>query len=328
MGEISRRRLLVAGASVFLFIRHAAAQQARGSLRLVGLLVPNQLRLQAGYEAFVEELRTRGYRDGQNLRLVLKEAQGRLERLPALVDELVKARVEIIVAFNTPGSRAAIDGTRDIPVVITQTGDPVGSGFVTDLGRPGGNVTGVSNIVAILAPKRMALLKETVPAARRFAVLFNPDDPITRPQVRDVQATAPNLNIEARLFPVREPRELPEAFAEFARWQADCVMWLPGQSHFFRAMSVKLASQYRLPLMVDSSGTIDAGGVLSYGSDNAEIFRRTAAKVVRILQGAKPGDLPVEQPTKLELIVNLKSAKAIGLKIPQSVLLRADRVIE
>jgi ABC-type uncharacterized transport system substrate-binding protein len=308
--------------------RRAVAQQVGERVHTIGLLVPNQLRLQAGYEAFVEEMRARGYREGSNLRVLLKEAEGRLDSLPALARELVNARVDVIVAFNTPGSRAAIDATREIPVVITQTGDPVGSGFVTNLARPGGNVTGVSNIVADLAPKRMGLLKETIPAMRRLAVIFNPDDPITEPQVRDVKTTAPKLNIEARLFPVQDPRGLPDAFEEIVRWRADCAIWLPGQSHLFRAATIKLAAQHKLPVMVDSPAATSLGGLISYGPNNAEIFRRTAAKVDRILKGAKPGDLPIEQPTRLELVVNLKTAEALGVKIPRSVVLRADRVIQ
>jgi len=305
----------------------ALAQSTRPKY-LLGLLVPNELKLQAGYPAFVAEMRARGYEEGKNLRFLLKEAEGALDHLPALARELVAAKVDLIVAFNTPGSRAAINATREIPVVITQTGDPVGTGFVTNLARPGGNVTGVSNIVAILAPKRMALLKETVPSLRRLAVLFNPGDPITAPQVRDVKATAPQLGLEFHLFPLRDLGELQSAFNAISSWRADCVMWLPGQSHLFRVASIRLAEQRKLPLMVDSSGVIPQGGLLAYGPDNDEIFRRTAAKVDRILKGAKPGDLPIEQPTKLELIVNLKTARALGIAVPQSVLLRADRVIE
>lgn len=328
MGTVSRRQFVTASAAWLVTIQHAVAQQVAGRLHSIGLLVPNQLKLQAGYDAFVQDMRARGYQEGGNLRVLLKEAEGRLDSLPALARELVNARVDVIVAFNTPGSRAAIDATRQIPVVITQTGDPVGSGFVSNLARPGGNVTGVSNIVAILVPKRMALLKETIPAMRRLAVIFNPDDPITAPQIRDVNPTASKLEIESRLFPVRDPRELPDTFKGLAAWRADAAMLLPGQAHLFRKKTIELAAQYKLPVMVDSAATVALGGLISYGPDNAEIFRRTAAKVDRILRGAKPGDLPIEQPTKLELVLNLKTAQALGLKIPQSVLLRADSVVE
>ena len=277
MAAASRRQFLVGSAAWLVAARQSAAQQIAGRRYSIGLLVPNELGLQAGYEAFVEEMRARGYQEGSNLRVLRKEAGGRLDSLPVLARELVSARVDVIVAFNTPGSRAAIDATREIPVVITQQGDPVGSGFVTNLARPGGNVTGVSNIVAVLAPKRMDLLKEMIRAMRRLAVIFNPDDPITVPQVRDVKATAPKLNIEARLFPVQDPRELPDAFKRIVEWRADCAMWLQGQSHLFRAMTIKLAAQYKLPVMVDSSAATSLGGLISYGADNAEIFRRTAA---------------------------------------------------
>lgn len=327
MAAVTRRRFLGGLVAWPMAVEQAVAQQSSRTYA-VGLLVPNQLRLQAGYDAFVEEMRVRGYREGGNLRVVLKEAGGKLNTLPALARELVSARVDLIVAFNTPGARAAIDATRQIPIVMTQTGDPVGSGFVTNLARPGGNVTGVSNIVASLAPKRMALLKETIPTMRRLAVIFNPDDPVTVPQLRDVKTSAPTMNIEARMFPVREPRELPETFQTILAWRADCAMWLPGQAQLFRAMTVKLAAERKLPVMVDSAAAIELGGLISYGPDNDEIFRRTASTVDRILKGAKPGDLPVEQPTKLELFVNLKAAQALGLRIPTSVLLRADRVIQ
>ncbi len=328
MASASRRQFLVGSVAMLVVSRQAAAQQAAGRRYTIGFLVPNELRLQAGYEAFVEEMRVRGYAEGANLRILRKEAGGRLDNLPALARELVSARVEVIVAFNTPGSRAAINATREIPVVITQTGDPVGSGFVTNLARPGGNVTGISNIVAILAPKRMALLKETLPAMRRLAVFFNPDDPITVPQVRDVKAAAPKLNIEARLVPVQNPKELPDAFRKIVAWRADCAMWLLGQGHLFRALSIELAAQHKLPLMADNSGATVLGGLIAYGPDNAEIFRRTAAKVDQILKGAKPGDLAIEQPTTLELAINLKTAAALGLTIPPSILLQATKVIE
>jgi putative ABC transport system substrate-binding protein len=321
-----RRRLLLA-APALLTAPWLRAQGGRPK-HLIGLLVPNKLSLQAGYQAFVAELRARGYEQGKGLGFLLKEADGKLDRLSALARELIDANVDLILAFNTPGARAAVDATRTIPVVVTQVGDPVGSGFVSNLARPGGNVTGISNIAGVLAPKRMALLKETIPAMRRLAVLLNPADPITQPQVRDVKSAAPQLNVEAQLFPVREMGQLPEAFGAISRWHADCALWLSGQHQLFREPSIRLAAQHRLPLMIDGLESVQGGGLLSYGPDNDEILRRTAATVDRILKGAKPGELPIEQPTKLELIVNLKTAKALGLAIPQAILLRADRVIE
>lgn len=319
--------ILVAGAMLAASLQ-VTAQQTNRPVSSVGLLVPNRLAVQNQYAAFVEALRAFGYREGDNLRLLTKEAEGKLDRLPSLARELVDARVSVIVAFNTPGARAAIDATRRIPIVITQVGDPVGSGFVTNLARPGGNVTGVSNMIAGIAPKRMAILKEALPSVKRIAVLFNPEDPITAPQVRDVQSSAAALAVEVRLFPVREPRELPDTFTQMKAWQAQAALWLAGQHQLFQAMTIKLAAQHKLPVMGVNPGEVAAGVLMAYTTDGAEIFRRTAAQVDRILKGTRPGDLPVEQPTRFALAINLKTARMLGLTLASTVLLRADHVVE
>jgi putative ABC transport system substrate-binding protein len=305
-----------------------AGQPAKPRIRSVGVLAPQRLQDQAAYAQFLETLRELGYREGENLRLVTRSAEGKLDRLPSLAAELIDARVEVIVAFNTPAVRAAISTTRQIPIVMSHVGDPVGSGFVTSLARPGGNVTGVSIMLAELGTKRFSILKELVPSARRIAVLFNPEDPITEPQVRDVQSVAPGLNVETRFFPVRVNGELPAAFSQIVAWRAHAAMWLLGQQHALQATTIKLAVQHRLPVMVGRTDNVEAGGLISYVSDNAEVSRRVAVHVDRSLKGVRPSDLPVEQPTKFELAVNLRTAKALGITIPQSILLRADRVIE
>jgi putative tryptophan/tyrosine transport system substrate-binding protein len=302
--------------------------QQNQPVRSIGLLVPGRLQALSEYPVFVETLRKLGYREGSNLRFVTKQAEGKLDRLPSLARELVDARVGVIVAFNTPGASAAIDATRQIPIVITHVGDPVGSGFVANLARPGGNVTGVSNMAAGIASKRMAILKEAMPSARRIAVLVNPGDPITAPQVRDVESAAAALAVNVRLFFVRDPRELPETFTQIMAWKAHSAMWLLGQHQLFQAMTIKLSAQHNLPVMVGNAGDVAAGGLISYTTDYAEVNRRTAAHVDRILKGMNPGDLAVEQPTKFELAVNLKTAKVLGLKVAPSVLLRADRIVE
>lgn len=319
--------ILVAGAMLAASLQ-VTAQQTNQPVRSIGLLVPSRLQAMNEYPVFVETLRKLGYREGENLRLLAKEAEGKLDRLPSLARELVDARVGVIVAFNTPGAHAAIDATRQIPIVITHVGDPVGSGFVTNLARPGGNVTGVSNMAAGIAPKRMAILKEAMPSAKRIAVLFNPRDPITAPQVRDLESAAAALAVEVRLFPVREPQELPDTFTRIMAWKAHSAMWLFGQHQLFQAMTIRLAAQHNIPVMVANASDVEAGGLISYRTDDAEVNRRTAAHVDRILKGVKPGDLPVEQPTKFELAVNLKTAKMLGLTIESSVLLRADKVVE
>ena len=315
-------------AVIFAVSLHAVAQPAKQPVRSVGLLVPSRLEVLPEYPTFVEALRALGYREGVNLHLVVREADNKLERLPVLARELVDFPVEAIVAFNTPGARAAIDATRQVPIVMTQVGDPLGSGFVTNLARPGGNVTGVSNMIADLASKRLALLKEAIPSGKRIAVIFNSGDPITAPQVRDVESSASKLAVEVRFFPVRDLKDLPETFTQMLGWKANAALWLTGQQHVFQAMTIKLASQHRLPVMVGTTGDVLAGGLISYSPDNAEVLRRTAAQVDRILKGARPGDLPVEQPTRFVLAVNMKTARTLGLKIAATVLLRADRVVE
>ncbi len=304
------------------------AQQANQAVKTIGLLVPSRLQAINEFPVFVESLQKLGYREGTNLRILTKEAEGKLDRLPALARELVDAGVSVIVAYNTPGSKAAIDATRQIPIVITLVGDPVGSGFVPNLARPGGNVTGISNMAAGIAPKRLALLKEAVPSARRVAVLFNPGDPITTPQVRDIESSIATLAVEVRFFPVRDAQELPETFRQMLAWKAQSAMWLLGQHQLLQAATVKLAAQHKLPAMVAGSTDVVAGGFISYSTSFAEVHRRTAAHVDRILKGAKPGDLPVEQASTFELALNLKTAKMLGLKIEPSVRLRADHVIE
>ena len=328
MSEYLRYRVLLAAVALLAAPLDVVSQQARQPVQSIGLLVPPRLQVTTGYPVFLETLRTLGYRDGENLRFVTREADGKFDRLPVLARELVDARVDVIVAFNTPGARAAVDATRQIPIVVTQVGDPVGSGFVANLARPGGNVTGVSNMTAVLGAKRLAILKEAFPSAKRIAVLFNPGDPITAPQVRDTQSAAATLAVEVRMFPIRDTRELAETFTQIRAWKANAGLWLNGQQQLFQAMTITLAAEHRLPVMVGTSRDVSAGGLISYASDFSETFRRTAAQVDRILKGANPGDLPVEQPTKFELAINLKTAKMLGLKIPPSVLVRADLVVE
>lgn len=304
------------------------AQQAGQALQTVGVLTPQRLEQQAAYPTFLETLRLLGYQEGSNLRVLVRSADGKLDRLPALAAELVAARPDVIVALNTPGARAAIEATKQIPIVITSVGDPVGSGFVSNLARPGGNVTGISNMVAELASKRLALMKEAVPQARRIAAMFNPDDPVTVPQLRDAERAAPALKVETRFFPVMAIEDLPGTFKQMLAWRADAALWILGQQHAFQAGSIELAASHRLPLMVGTLRNVEAGGLISYTFDPVELYRRTAVVVDRILKGAKPGDLPVEQPTKFELAINLKTAKALGIAIPLPLLSRADRVVD
>ena len=322
----ARRKLVLAlGAGVFTAPYIGFAQATPPAVRRVGILTAVGL---TTYPVFVEALQRLGYEEGKNVQLLLRSAKADYTRLPALARELVDAKVELIVAINTPSAQAAIDATKTIPIVMTQVGDPVGSGFVTNMARPGGQVTGLSNMVADLGGKRLSILRELVPAAKRIAVLHNPVDPVTLPQIRDVKEVAAKLGVEVRFYPLKTPDELPEAFKTLLAWRAQGVIWLQGQQVQFQSSTIALAVTHKLPVMVGGTLDVVAGGLVSYSSDSAEIFRRTAAYVDKIFKGAKAGELPVEQPTRFELAINLKTAKAIGLKVPQSILIQATKVIE
>ena len=322
----ARRKLVLAlGAGVFAVPRIVFAQATPPAVRRIGILAPVDL---ATYPVFVEALQRLGYEDGKSVRLLLRSAKLDYTRLTALAREMVDEKVELIVAINTPGVHAAIDATKTIPIIMTQVGDPIGSGFVTNLARPGGHVTGLSNMVADLGGKRLSILQELVPAAKRIAVLYNPVDPVTLPQIRDVKAVAAKLGVEVRLYPLKTPDDLPETFKTLLAWRAQGVIWLQGQQVQFQSGTIALAAKHKLPVMVGSPLDVVAGGLVAYGADSAEIFRRTAAYVDKILKGAKAGELPVEQPTRFELAINTKTARAIGLKVPQSILIQAAKVIE
>lgn len=308
---------------LMLALPGAAAAQATHT---VGVLTPH--RDDPNWHVFFETLQQLGYREGRNLRLIFSSADKKYERLPGLAAQLVKERPEVIVAVNTPGTRAAIRATKNIPIVMTIVGDPVGTGFVSNLGHPGGNVTGVSNMSGQFAAKRLQLMKELVPPAKRIALLFNPVDPVTAPQIRDTGAAAGHLGVEVRDFPVKAAAELPKVFGEMSAWRADAALWLSGQGTAMQLPTAELARRHRLPVMVTQRADVEGGGLISYFPDHAELFRRTAQYVDLILKGAKAGDLPVEQPTKFELTINLKAAKAIGLAVPPSILAQADHVVE
>jgi putative ABC transport system substrate-binding protein len=331
--EIARSRivrLVVVLLATLLLASNLAveAQQTGASVHTVGVLAPHDHYRDREYGAFIEVLRSLGYDQGTNLRLLLRSAEGKSDRLPALARELVDARVDVIVAINTPGAGAAVQATKQIPIVMAIVGDPVATGFVSNLARPGGNVTGISNISRELTAKRLALVKEAVPAAKRIAGMFNPNDPLNALQMEDLRRAAPALKVDIQFFPVTTPGELSEVFKRIASWRAEAALWLSGQSQALQPAAVKLAATYRLPVMGTYRAVVEAGGLMSYSPDDVELFRRTAVYVDRILKGSRPGDLPVELPTRFVLAINTKTAKALGLTIPQSLLVRADQLIE
>lgn len=301
------------------------AQPVR-STPIVGVLTPHLL--DPGFPALREGLRELGYEDGRNLRLVIRSADTRLERLPGLAVDLVQMKPDVIVSVNTPGTRAAINATKDIPIVMAIVGNPVATGFVSSLSHPGGNVTGVSNLTGELAAKRLQIAKEAIPTVKRVAVIFNADDAVTGPQIRDTEQAAPHVGVDVRFFAVRAPADLTSAFKSLTRWHADVVLWLAGQVDPFMEPTIDLAAKRRLPTIFPGQSAAKAGGLIVYAADHSELYRRVAMYVDKILRGAKPGDLPVEQPRKFELFVNMKTAKALGITIPAALLLRADHVIE
>jgi len=257
-----------------------------------------------------------------------RTARGDYAQLPALAADLVERRVEVIVVAGTVAAQATKRATSTIPIVIVNVADPIGSGLITDLARPGGNVTRFSNMVAELSVKRLQLFKEAIPGLTRVAVLRNPETPWQTKVIDDLRVAARELSIELSVVAVRTPKDFGEAFMAAKRAHAQAVYVLDDLLfNYNRAMLATQATKARLPAIYGAREFPDEGGFMSYGANSADLFRRSAGYVDKILKGAKPAGLPMEQPTKFELIVNLKTAKALGITIPESILVRADEVI-
>jgi putative ABC transport system substrate-binding protein len=269
-----------------------------------------------------------GYAEGRDVVIEWRSANGDYDRLPSLVAELIQRKVEVIVAYSTVAAQAAKRATSTIPIVLAVVGDPIGSGLVTNLAHPGGNITGLSMMTNELTAKRLQLLKDAIPRLTRVAVLGNPDAPYHPKAVEDLKAVAPSLAIELSFVEARTPEEFSRAVSDVSRAHAQ-ALYVIDDALFFthRTRLLKLVSKARLPAINAPREFADEGGLMSYGTNIGELWRRAAAYVDKILKGAKPGDLPIEQPTKFEFVVNLKTARAIGITIPESVLARADEVI-
>lgn len=311
--------------AALLTVSPFAEAQFKGKPFRVGVLTPAERQWEG--PAFRQGLRDLGYIEGSNISIDTRSAEGRLERMPEMAAALVKSGVDVILSVNTPGTRAAIQATKSVPIVMAAIGDPVGLGFVTSLARPGGNVTGLSNMGGDLAGKRLQLLKEAVPAAKRIAVMLHPDEPIVPIQLKDLSAAAPHLGVELETIPVRHPHELERGFQRALQWRAQGLLRLAGQAAVIGPPTAELALKHRLPAMLLLKQDVEAGALMSYFTDHQALFRRAATYVDKILKGVKPSELPVEQPTKFEFYVNLKTAKHIGVTIPPNLLARADRVI-
>jgi len=308
----------------------AASQQA-GKVYRIGMLA-NAFESSEGpyFDEFLDGLRKLGYTEGTNLVIEWRSSEGHYDRLPALAAELVRAKVDIIVALSAQPAHAAAEATKVIPVIFMVVADPVREKLVGSLAKPGGNVTGLATYApAELTSKRLALLKEAVPKASRLAVLANPDNSLHRQLLsQEIPAAAAPLRLTTLPFEVRAPADFEGAFDAAARERADSLYVLGDRLAFVhRIQLAELAAQRRLPTMFTLKSAVEAGGLMSYGPRLGDIFRRAATYVDRILKGAKPSELPVAQPPKFELVVNLKTARELHLSIPDSLVKRADAVI-
>ena len=308
----------------------AFAEEPVARMVRVGFVDPASSATQPrGVDAFWQHLRELGWVEGQNMVVEARSADGRNDRLPALMTEVVERKVDVLVTYGTSAAVAAMRATSTTPIVDAAMADPVAAGLVKSLAHPGGNFTGLSLAWAGgMTGKRLELLQETVPHLTRVAMIASADDPqVIRELAKEVEAIAPTRGVRAWLIEVRDAGELERAFKE-ARKEAQALLFPGGLFTFeHRREITALAAKYRLPAMYPLPEYVDAGGLMAYGTDNVVLFRRAADYVDKILKGAKPGDLPIEQPTKYELVVNLKTAKALGIAIPESILLRADEVI-
>jgi len=304
--------------------------QQPGKISRIGILHPERpgdARVEVLIEAFRRGLRQLGYIEGKNIVLEHRFAEGKLDRLPDLMAELVGLKVDVIFALNTPAARAAKNGTKTIPIVFTWVADPLD--LVASLARPGGNVTGLTTVSADLSGKRLEVLKEAIPGVSRLGVLLHSDNPIPLRLFRDMENASPQFGIRLYSLGVRGPNELQKAF-EIAAKESVGALFVIEEAVIasYRTRVLELAVKQRLPTASLYREFAEAGGVLTYGADLPDLFRRAATYIDKILKGTKPADLPVEQPIKFEFVINLKTAKQIGLTIPPNVLARADKVIK
>jgi putative ABC transport system substrate-binding protein len=326
---ITRRTFTGALASSVLVAPLAAEAQSTGKRPRVGYLIATRPSdFPRIHEAFREGLGDFGYVDGQNIAIVVRAADGNVDRFPALVAELVQQNVDVIFTGSTPATQAAKAGAPSTPIVFAGVGDPVGSKFVRSLARPGGNITGLALLTPELTTKRLELLKEAAPEVSRVAVLWNVSYEKHAEELQDLEATSRVLGVRLQPVAVQRPEELEPAFGRMTRERAGGLVVLGSTLHQRHLRQIaELAVKHRLAAICEFTEFVDLGGLIVYGPSYPDMVRRAAGYVAMILRGTKPGDLPVVQPTRFELGVNLKTAKALGLTIPQSLVLRADQVI-
>jgi ABC-type uncharacterized transport system substrate-binding protein len=320
--------LLVTLALGLLVAPLAATAQSPTPVHRVGYLLGSTREQEPALEAFLEGMRALGYVEGQNLVMEYRAAEGQYERLPALAAELVRLKVDVLLAVITPAALAAKDATTTIPIVMMGIGDPVGSGLVASLARPGGNVTGLASVQTDLVGKELEFLKDVLPTVSRVAVLWNPANPAHARHVRAADVAAQALGVQLHLVEAGGPEAFDRAFAAMTRAHVGALLVL-GDSIVFqhRRRLAELAATNRLPTVHNIRPFVEAGGLMAYGPSTPDLRRRAAVYVDKILKGAKPADLPVEQPTKFELVINLKTAEALGITIPPTLLFQADEII-
>jgi putative ABC transport system substrate-binding protein len=327
---MTRRRSFLVAALAALSGPRALLAQPAGKVARVGILAP----LSAAYfarsiDAFRQGLRERGWVEGRNLVIEGRYAGERYDRLDSLAAELVALKVDVFFALAGPAVHAAKRATPTIPIVMETLGDAISAGLVTNLARPGGNVTGVSGFAPELSGKRIEVLREMLPRATRVAVLANTVNPGTRSVLRATEETAQRLGVRVHVVDIRQPAELDASFETAVRRGSEALLVVADPLLFSQRMRIiELAARHRLPAVYETERFPEDGGLLSYGPDSTERFRRAAVYVDRVLRGEKAGDLPVEQPSQFELVINLKTARTLGITIPPTLRLRADRVIE
>jgi len=327
---ISRRKFIVSLSSGALAVPLASFAQEPKKIPRIGILsATSASTVTARIEAFRQGLRELGYVEGKNIVLDFRYAEGNLDRLGELAAELVRDNVDVIFSAGPAATRPAREKAPTTPIVMGFDYDPVGNGFAASLARPGGNITGLSTLAPEITAKQLELLKEILPRLVRVAVLWSSAEPGGALIQKETERAARALKVQVQYLDVRSPREIEAAFGEARKGRADAVLALttPALS-IHRALLADLALKNRLPTVYGEPEYVDAGGFLTYGVNLAELFRRAATYVDKILKGARPGDLPVEQPTAFDLVINMKTARALGIKVPRSILFRADRVIE
>jgi putative ABC transport system substrate-binding protein len=331
--RLSRRAFVgrlaaLAASPAMMFTRQRAYAQQPASPRRVGVLLVAISPESTLAQRFRQGLLDSGYAEGRDVAIEWRSAGGDYAKVPALVADLVQSKVDVIVVDSAVATQAVKRAAPTVPVVMAVVADPVGSGLVTNLAHPGGNITGFSIMTADLSSKRLQLLKDTIPRLTRVAVLWNPDTQFHNKMIEDLKAAAPSLSIELKFVGARTPEEFGPAFSAVGRARAQALFVIDDPVFFTHRMTLLgLASKARLPIMGGLRQFADDGGLMSYGPNLGDLYHRSAGYVDKILKGAKAGDLPIEQPTKFEFVINLKTAKARGITVSQSILLQADEVI-